>query len=249
MGNRFLLSLVVCLVAFASPSFADSIGKIVGLAGAPTSAGPGGNRTLTVGSDVFEHDTITVSTGDAQILFVDGTRLVVGPGSSLLVEKFLLRGGTSTAENVSINALRGTFRFITGKSPKDAYDIKTANATIGVRGTGFDFWVNDYTDLAVLKGLVELCDSKHKKGIACVLLHPTCEMGSTEHKQAKKLLDEIKGTRLRSHLPYVVNQTPLRKDFRLDLASCKSALAGGIINTPTGHGLPPTPPGCGRKCE
>ena len=39
----------------------------------------------------------------------------------------------------TINALSGTFRFITGKSAKDAYQIKTSMGMIGVRGTAFDF--------------------------------------------------------------------------------------------------------------
>jgi hypothetical protein len=41
---------------------------------------------------------------------------------------------SDTARNISINAVRGAFRFITGKSPKDAYSITTPTATIGVRG-------------------------------------------------------------------------------------------------------------------
>ena len=48
----------------------------------------------------------------------------------------------NTARKISINAVRGAFRFITGNSPKDAYSITTPTATIGVRGTEFDFNVD-----------------------------------------------------------------------------------------------------------
>ncbi len=73
-----------------------------------------------------------------QLIFTDGTKLVIGEKSSLVIEKYLMKGGNQ-AQAVAVDALRGTFRFITGNSAKSAYNIQTANATIGIRGTGFDF--------------------------------------------------------------------------------------------------------------
>ncbi len=199
----------------ASPCFAGSIAKIVAVAGTPTSSGPGGNRALSSGSELFEHDTITVSSGNAQMLFLDGTKLVVGPGSKLVIEKYLMRG-PSTAQNFSINALRGTYRFITGQSAKGAYKIKTANATIGIRGTGFDFWVESKTGVAVLEGKVKLCNSNKK----CVDLNAGCELGVSESGRSQKIFGEIKAQLLISKLPYIINQSQLRKPFRLPIATC-----------------------------
>lgn len=218
----------ICFLVFAaviSPAVADSIANVVAVVGNPTSAGPGGNRTLAAGNPIFENDKITVaSSGNAQILFNDGTRLVVGPNSSLVINKYLMRGDSNTVQNFSIKALRGTFRFITGKSPKSAYNIQTANATIGIRGTAFDFWVKAATGVAVLNGKVRLCDNtKNKK--SCVDLNPTCELGTTENSSAKKFNGELKGLKLINNLPYILNQTSLRKDFRLNTDSCRSALA------------------------
>src|SRR5690606_42119301 len=79
---------------------------------------------------------VTGPSGQVQILFSDRTELVVGPRSALLIEDYLLRNDGS-AGKFAINALSGTFRFVTGGAPKDSYVIKTPTGTIGVRGTAF----------------------------------------------------------------------------------------------------------------
>ena len=135
-GLLFLL--FSCLIS--SHAIAGAIGAVVATAGQVSASGPGGTRPLAAGSPLFERDKIVVISGNAQIQLLDGTKMVVGPNSALVLEKFLMRGG-STAQNVSIDALRGTFRFITGNSPHSAYNLHTSNATIGIRGTAFDFWV------------------------------------------------------------------------------------------------------------
>src|SRR6478672_419869 len=116
----------------------------------------GTSRTLVALQPIFMGDRIqTGSSGQAQLLFADNTRLVVGPGSSLLIEKYLLQNAsTSTVSNFSVNALRGSFRFITGDSPKPSYAIKTPTATIGIRGTEFDLAVrpDGQTQFVLLSG-------------------------------------------------------------------------------------------------
>jgi hypothetical protein len=51
----------------------------------------------------------------------------------MIIDAFVF-ADDNTARNISINAVKGAFRFITGKSPKDVYSITTPTATIGVRG-------------------------------------------------------------------------------------------------------------------
>ena len=135
------------------------------------------------------------------------------------------------------------------KSPKGAYDIQTANATIGIRGTGFDFWVKAATGVAVLNGKVRLCDNtKNRK--SCVDLNANCELGTTENANAKKFKGELQGLRLLNHLPYILNQAPLTKSFRLNTSSCRAALAATEIpqrSNPSESAFnePPPPP---RRC-
>ena len=155
----------------------------------------------------YEDDKIVVRNGNAQITLDDGTRLVVGPGSTLVVDRFLMKGGNS-AQKVSIKALRGTFRFITGRSAKSAYSIQTANATIGIRGTGFDFWSKQDTGVAVLDGSVRLCRNGN-----CVQLREGCEVGRAKNNETNKLAGRVKGTAIGNNLPYSLNQNLLRDSF------------------------------------
>ena len=93
-----------------------------------------GVRTLLAEAPVYSGDEIvTGAIGEAQLKFRDDTKLVVGPNSKMVIDAFVFNDD-DTARQISINAVRGAFRFITGNSPKDAYSITTPTATIGVRG-------------------------------------------------------------------------------------------------------------------
>ena len=93
-----------------------------------------GKTILMPANPIYSGDRITTDTiGTAQIKFRDNTKLVVGPNSILVIDAFVFNKN-DTARQVSINALRGAFRFISGNSPKDAYKITTPTATIGIRG-------------------------------------------------------------------------------------------------------------------
>jgi hypothetical protein len=93
-----------------------------------------GVKTLMPEAPVFSGDEIiTDEIGQAQIRFRDDTKIVVGPNSMMVIDAFIFNDD-DTARQISINAVRGAFRFISGNSPKDAYAIKTPTATIGIRG-------------------------------------------------------------------------------------------------------------------
>lgn len=94
-----------------------------------------GVKTLMPEAPVFSGDEIiTDEIGEAQIRFRDDTKIVIGPNSMMIIDAFIFDKNADTARDISINAVRGAFRFISGKSPKDAYSIKTPTATIGIRG-------------------------------------------------------------------------------------------------------------------
>ena len=217
--SSLVLSAVLFTGASQAPAYAlDAIGEVAATLGTPSASGPGGDRDLKAGAAVYEDDKITVRSGNAQIILADGTKLVIGPGSTLVLDRFLMKGG-NTAQKVSIKALRGTFRFITGRSAKGAYDIQTAHATIGIRGTGFDFSVKLQTIAAVHEGFIGLCsDGK------CVDLHEGCEVGRAGRGEARLLAGRVKGATIVNNLPYILNQGMLRTAFRLPIGNCKSSL-------------------------
>jgi hypothetical protein len=220
------------LCAFAAQGMAaDPIGKVIGVVGSPTSSG----RALSAGSAVYENDRLETGKGNVQIVFVDETKLVVGPNSTLIIDRFLMRRGNK-AQKFSVDALRGTFRFISGGSAKNAYDIKTANATIGIRGTAFDFSSGRETLIAVLKGGVRLCASGR-----CQSIPDGCGVGRASNGGVSRLSGRDKGRALRS-LPYIVSQGALAQPFRLNTQSCRSSLA--LVPTfPGGNQSPGGSPG------
>src|SRR5690606_34683041 len=117
-------------------------------------------KVLQVGSDIFIGDrVITDARGLVQIRFSDTSRLVVGPNSALVIEDYLLREDGSGGK-FAIDALSGTFRFVTGGAPKHRYLISTPTGTIGVRGTAFDFNVRRGSfSLLLFHGQVVICNS------------------------------------------------------------------------------------------
>ena len=238
----FLLTAAVGLMSLAVTAHAaDPIGKVVAVGGSPTGSG----RPLSAGSPVYENDRLVTGKGNIQIIFIDDTKLVVGPNSSLVVDRFLLKGGKS-AQKFSVNALRGTFRFITGDMAKKAYDIQTASATIGIRGTGFDFSSGRETLVAVLEGGVSLCASGQ-----CAAIPDQCGVGRAGGNGASKLSGRSKSQALRQ-LPFILNQSALGRSFRLNTQSCRSSLSL-LPNFPNNNQSPasaspqgpPGPPGGG----
>jgi hypothetical protein len=238
----FALGLLI-LSSMSSSAHAAAIAQVAALYGSSTASG----RVLASGSDIHEHDKIIVGSGNVQIVFTDGTKLVLGSGSTLVIEKYLMRGG-NTAQNVTIDALRGTFRFITGNSPKKNYHIKSSNATIGIRGTGFDFWVNDKTGVAVLQGKVKLCRNGNTKNQKqCVELLSGCQAGIAEPGGARQLKSYSLSFAIRAHFPYIVDQSSLRPKFQLPVEACSRALeltepSQGNSNSRSEPPPPPPPP-------
>jgi hypothetical protein len=87
--------------------------------------------------------------------------VALGPGSRLLLDEFVynpdLDGGA-----IILNLVKGTFRFITGLAAKLAYVIRTPTASITVRGTIFDIYVQDsgLSWLLLIEGAIEVCNER-----------------------------------------------------------------------------------------
>jgi hypothetical protein len=107
------------------------------------------------------HRSEYLQTGEqaqAELKLDDQTKLALGPNAGLKLDEFVIgkSGGVTT---IGVNFVKGTFRFITGSQKKDAYVIETPSATIGVRGTVFDVYVDGSGDTLVLlhQGEVNIC--------------------------------------------------------------------------------------------
>ena len=237
--GRFLLSILFSIWAISCLALAEPIATVVAFAGNPTING----RAVTAHAVVEEHDTIVVSLGNVQLIFKDGTKLVVGESSSLVVEKYLMGDG-NTASSFAVDALRGTFRFITGRSAKAAYNIQTANSTIGIRGTGFDFWVNNDTGVVVLEGKVRLCRKNGSINGKCVDIDAMCHGGAARTSGTQAMTGFELSQSIRNHLPYILDQARLSQPFHLAVAQCDKILT----LTTEGSGSKDPPRRCGNRC-
>ena len=198
----------------------------------PAAQAERGNQTetLVVGADIFIGDrVVTGAAGQVQIKFSDSTELVVGPDSALLIEDYLLRND-GLAGQLAVNALAGSFRFVTGTAPKDRYRISTPTGTIGVRGTELDFFVGgDFTRVLLYHGAVQLCNNAGD----CETLAEACDLGQFDASQAELIghTDGVGGAdreRLKAMFLWAVSQRPLLRGFRVAAAErCLMRPVGG----------------------
>ncbi len=99
-----------------------------------------GARALDVGDPVFSGDRIVSGKyGLASFVLRDGTTLVLGNNSQLLIQKFAF--DTTTADgSILVELLQGSVRMLTGLISKinpDAVQVKSGTLLVGVRGTDF----------------------------------------------------------------------------------------------------------------
>ena len=168
---RNLFSLAFAVVLATLPSAAGSaerVGEVVrvsiqvsGQAGA-----------LGKGDAIHRDERIrSNASGTGAFVLQDGTKLALGPNSSILIDQFVYRGGAK-AEKLVIDATKGTFRWISGNSDSSAYQIRTPSGALSVRGTAFDVYIgaDGVTAVALLNGSAEFCGRQ-----GCVRLTRRCD--------------------------------------------------------------------------
>ena len=144
--------------AIAAPG--ETIGSAVRIVNLVTAEYETDERRLATGDNVRQDELIEVSTtGTGELKLRDKTKLALGPGSRLVLDEFVynpdIAGGA-----IVLNLVKGTFRFITGIAAKPAYVIRTPTASITVRGTIFDIFVQDAGSawLLLIEGAIEVCN-------------------------------------------------------------------------------------------
>ena len=182
-------------------------------------SGVSGARVLEVEGAVFMGDEIVASpNGLAQIRFIDDTRIVIGPNSRLSIDTFVFNPD-HTARQVTINAIKGAFRFISGNSPHEAYTIRTATIAVGVRGTVIDLNARaaDSTALFV-EGSGTVCDNVG----SCVDATDDCTIHvvSAAGGGVRTPSNLEARQRLAALFPFIADQSALAPAFRADIGSC-----------------------------
>ena len=113
---------------------------------------------ISVGDDLVRDEVIRTSlNSDAKFGLVDNTKLTLGPGSTLKIDRAVY-SGDARYKQITISLTEGAFRFITGNSDKKSYRIETPYAVIGVRGTILDIRISQNQTLVALQdGAASVC--------------------------------------------------------------------------------------------
>ena len=121
---------------------ANQAGQVTHLSGVLTAKRADGSAKLfSVKSEVQEGDTLSTEQDTyARIKFTDGSEVVLRPGSQLKVASYSFDEAKPASDNVLLSMLKGGLRSVTGligKRNRNAVNVSTATATIGIRGTHF----------------------------------------------------------------------------------------------------------------
>jgi len=122
--------------ALASPKVAT----IQNMSGTAMVFRQGQTISATVGLEIWENDSLrTGPNGSMGVVFIDDTLLSLGPGSVLVIEKFLFAPRQGKYSFV-LRMIKGTAAYLSGLisrlAPEAAY-FETPTASIGIRGTKF----------------------------------------------------------------------------------------------------------------
>ncbi|HUT12700.1 MAG TPA: FecR domain-containing protein, partial [Thermoguttaceae bacterium] len=102
-----------------------------------TSQTPGGSTTtLKIGKSVVYNERIATSeSGVVQVLLLDGSNFTVGPGSDLVIDKFVYNPRTGSGE-LAAGFSKGALRFVGSKLSKSerGVKVKTPAGRLTVRG-------------------------------------------------------------------------------------------------------------------
>lgn len=158
------LAILACGGGHASATSGTPIGDAVLIVNRVTADLDKDHRTLATGDNVRQDETIEVSAdGKGELKLADDTKLALGAGARLVLDKFVYDPDRK-AGSIVLNLAKGAFRFVTGVAQKPTYEIRTPNASITVRGTIFDVYVlpNNTTWLLLHEGAVEVRNDKRE---------------------------------------------------------------------------------------
>jgi hypothetical protein len=129
----------IILLLLLKLSLLASIGNIMAIKGSADIQHGDSKKAAKSGMSIEEGDSIvTGKKSRVQVMLKDETVVTIGAKSLFEFEEYLY--DTSKKSKVTMRASRGFFRSVTGKIGKlapERFKVKTASATIGIRGTDF----------------------------------------------------------------------------------------------------------------
>ncbi len=138
-----LIALTLLIIATASQAAEVAAGKVGYMSGTLVAQRADGTiKVMGPKSEVLAGDMlITAKDSYAQVQMNDGAQMTLRPNSNLKIEDYQFNKEEPKSDNAVFRLLKGGFRTLTGLIGKrgnaDAYQVRTASATIGIRGTDF----------------------------------------------------------------------------------------------------------------
>jgi len=134
--------LVGAALALASAAVVANNGTVTQLSGTlSVRKADGSVRILSQRSTIESGDTINTERDSyAQVRFTDGAQLTLKPNTAIKIEEFKFAEEKPQDDSFLYSLVKGGLRAVTGivgKRSKDKYQVGTATATIGIRGTTF----------------------------------------------------------------------------------------------------------------
>lgn len=228
-----VLLVCLCFVAVrASPALADPgdvIGAAVTVVNEVTGEFNRDVRNLATGDDVRQEEIIAVGIDSVgELMLRDETKVALGPGARLVLDRFVY-DPNKTAGAIVLNLVKGGFRFITGIAAKPLYVIRTPTASITVRGTIFDVYIEESGAIWLLlhEGSIRACNDSGQ----CLNLDDPCRVlrvgpgGSMEDPGTWNALPTAREVSFETAFPFVVkppqvDPTPIFTRDDIELGKC-----------------------------
>lgn len=190
--------------------------------------GTKGARDLHASDAVYRNEEISAaSKSHGELELSDGSKIIVGENSVVLLDDFVL--GKKGFKSGTIKVVRGAFRFITGSSKKGAFTVTTPMATIGVRGTFFDVYVERGKESVVLfRGEVNVCTNS-----GCQVASRACdvvEINSAGVVEKAPFLGSNRANSAERDYNLVENQRRFSRPLRAPRVLCSARAAIEALN-------------------
>ncbi|HMM75618.1 MAG TPA: FecR domain-containing protein [Gammaproteobacteria bacterium] len=155
MKHLALLLVTLCCAWTLSARAAAPAAQVAELEGRAIALGADGHtRTLAIQAPVYAGDTVaTLGRARALLRFTDGSKYELGADTRLRIDRYRYGGQPDEAE-AATEIVKGLFRYVSGLIAKHrprATQIRTAVATIGIRGTHV---IGEITETSATIGLL-----------------------------------------------------------------------------------------------
>jgi hypothetical protein len=160
------ISIALAFAAFSAAAFGNS-GQVTQISGTlSVRKADGSIRILSQRSQIDSGDTINTERDSyAQIKFTDGAQITLKPNTALKIENFKFAEEKPDDDSFLYRLVKGGLRAVTGlvgKRSKEKYQLETATATVGIRGTTFS---------------ADDCISGREQNVDCRRLDPAVYVG------------------------------------------------------------------------